>query len=66
MACSYKNNSGRKKEKLNILTRISNPKIFERQKPIFSTQVKIVQEKMEGRTLTKQLIPKGKKFKIKR
>lgn len=35
-----------KKEKLNILTRISNTKKFERQKPIFSTQVKIVQEKM--------------------
>lgn len=55
-----------KKEKLNILTRISNTKIFERQKPIFSTQVKIVQEKMEGCTLTKKLVPKGKKFKIKR
>ena len=55
-----------KNEKLNILTRISDSQMFDRQSPQFSGELGKIQEKIKGRTLTKKLGLKGNKFKVKR
>lgn len=55
-----------KNKKLNILTRISDSQMFDRQSPQFSGELGKIQETIKGRTLTKTLGLKGNKFKVKR